>query len=183
MPFALLLQAAPVPPTPAVQDNTTMMTWGVILLASALAMLVVEMIVPSGGLISLAAAGTTVGGLICLFFHDTTLGAVTTLGVLIATPFIGGFMLKIWPHTPVGRWLILSSEHGELDPAVPRDKPAATPVKIGDTGQTKTLLRPVGTCLINGQRIECLAESGMIDSGSAVRVVDVDGNEIKVRAV
>ncbi|MEM1446015.1 MAG: hypothetical protein AAGF84_08175 [Planctomycetota bacterium] len=184
MSLALLLQAAPAPPTPpAGADDQTLMMWGVILLASALAMLIVEMVVPSGGLISLAAAVATVAGLVCLFFHDTTLGAITTLAVLIATPFIGGFMLKIWPHTPVGRWLILSSEQGEEGAAVSRERSTTPPIKVGDTGETKTLLRPVGTCVIQGQRIECLAESGMIDPGTAVRVVDIDGSEVRVRAV
>ncbi|MEM8781807.1 MAG: NfeD family protein [Planctomycetota bacterium] len=184
MHFAILLQAAPATPTPpAAAGDTTLMTWGVILLASALAMLIAEMIVPSGGLISLAAAVTTVAGLICLFLQDTTLGWITTVAVLIATPFIGGFMLKIWPHTPVGRWLILASERGEEGAATPRTTPTETPIKVGDTGRAKTQMRPVGTCVIGGRRIECLAESGMIDAGSSVRVVDVDGNEIRVRAV
>ncbi len=178
--FALLIQAAPAPqavPT----DDAALMTWGVILLASAAAMLVAELFLPSGGLISVAAAIAAVGGLICLFFHDTTLGALATLAVLIATPFIAGFMLKLWPHSPVGHWLILGG--GDDEPDADPPMPKAPAVRVGDTGSTKTPLRPVGTCVINGRRTECLAEAGMIDAGTAVRVVDVDGKEIRVRAV
>jgi membrane-bound ClpP family serine protease len=54
---------------------------------------------------------------------------------------------------------------------------------IGAQGVTVTPLRPVGVVKINGQRVDAMAESGMIDSGKAIAVVDVYDNQFKVREV
>ncbi len=165
-----------------------LLVWGVVLLGLAAVLLAVEMIVPSGGLISLAAALSAVGGLVCLTFENTQLGLITTLAVVVASPFIAAFMLKVWPNTPIGRMLILRNEDTEQGggrtarPARHVVDAEALPA-VGATGSAKTALRPVGTCVINGHRVECLAEAGMIDAGATVRVVDVDGKEVRVREI
>jgi membrane-bound ClpP family serine protease len=52
---------------------------------------------------------------------------------------------------------------------------------VGTTGVAMTDLRPVGTCRFGDGRYECLADRGMIESGSEVEVVAVDGMQVKVR--
>jgi membrane-bound serine protease (ClpP class) len=43
-----------------------------------------------------------------------------------------------------------------------------------------TPLRPVGTCEINGKRVQCVAETGFITKGTPVKVFTVEGNRVIV---
>ena len=52
---------------------------------------------------------------------------------------------------------------------------------IGAEGVTETALRPVGFVKINGQRLDAMAESGIVEAGMPVVVTDVYDNQIKVR--
>jgi membrane-bound serine protease (ClpP class) len=108
---------------------------------------------------------------------------------LAAGPFVGtaafallallsglGFLLwlKIFPHTAVGKKMTLNST---LDPqnAIP------VPDLIGQTGQSVTPLRPAGTAVINGHRMDVVAESGLIEAGENICVVAQEGIRIVVR--
>ena len=48
-------------------------------------------------------------------------------------------------------------------------------------GVTKTALRPAGKAQFGDNRIDVVAESGMIDAGHSVRVVKVEGSRVVVR--
>ncbi|MHC4652278.1 MAG: NfeD family protein [Planctomycetota bacterium] len=52
---------------------------------------------------------------------------------------------------------------------------------IGAEGVTETALRPVGFVKINGQRLDAMAESGVVEADTPVVVTDVYDNQIKVR--
>jgi membrane-bound serine protease (ClpP class) len=52
---------------------------------------------------------------------------------------------------------------------------------IGRQGEVITTLRPVGVVLIGGERIDALAESGVIEEGEMIEVVDAYDNQLKVR--
>lgn len=51
----------------------------------------------------------------------------------------------------------------------------------GKFGKSITPLRPSGTATIEDQRIDVVAESGLIEEGSSVKVVRVEGNIVVVR--
>ncbi len=168
------------------------LAWALALLAVALALFVVEMFVPSGGLIGLLSALSLIGGIVLMFWEDTAFGLVAVVVVLFALPFAVGLALKVMPSTPFIRALTLGDpDPGEDDDAAghadaglgvvgvgPHDHPL-----VGKTGKAVTNLRPVGVVVIEGRREECLAHGGMIESGQTVRVVSVDGMQIKVKAV
>jgi membrane-bound serine protease (ClpP class) len=52
---------------------------------------------------------------------------------------------------------------------------------IGREGVAHTVLRPAGVAVIDGQRLDVVAESGMIESGSPIKIVDVNENRLVVR--
>ena len=52
---------------------------------------------------------------------------------------------------------------------------------IGQTGVTATTLRPGGFATIGGQRIDVVTNGEMIDVGTPVEVVEVEGNRVQVR--
>jgi len=51
----------------------------------------------------------------------------------------------------------------------------------GTTAVTATPLRPVGVIRIGDRRMDALAESGIIDQGTEVEIVEIIDNQIKVR--
>jgi len=151
-------------------------------LAIALVLFFLELFVPSGGLIGVVAAVSLAAGIVLLFQVSTTLGTIGAIVTLVSAPFAIALTMKLWPNTPLGRLMILSSAK---PPQRANDDPLPDAERIqklvGVTGKAVTDLRPVGTCLIDGQRHECLAEGGTIAAGLDIRVVSVDGTQIKVR--
>ncbi|MBL8964094.1 MAG: hypothetical protein KF787_10010 [Phycisphaeraceae bacterium] len=163
-------------------DNT-LLVWGVSLLAVAALLLVIEIFVPSGGLIGTLSIASAIAGIICLWRHDTVWGAAGTLGTMVAGPIIFFQGLKIWRHTPLGRRMV-----GELPEEVQqarRDEEARQAREllalVGAEGEAITDLRPVGVVRIKGKRYDALSETYLIPAGSRVRVVLAEPNQIKVR--
>ena len=50
-------------------------------------------------------------------------------------------------------------------------------------GVAYTQLRPSGTALINGKRVDVVTEGSLIEKGTAIRVVDTEGLRVVVRAL
>lgn len=54
---------------------------------------------------------------------------------------------------------------------------------LGLEGTTLTILRPAGTAIINGERIDVVSEGGFIDQNAKVKVLKVEGARIVVREI
>ena len=172
--------------------NDAYLIYAFVLVALALVLIFVELIVPSGGLIGVLAGIAAIGSVIAFFAYDTTWGLVSALAYLILGPIVGVFVFKLWLHSSLGQRMILGGQSGapdgevmEEDPALAdqarRERLAQLQELIGAEGTTVTHLRPVGVVKIEGQRVDALAEDGVIDAGTDVVVTDVYDNQIKVR--
>jgi membrane-bound serine protease (ClpP class) len=53
----------------------------------------------------------------------------------------------------------------------------------GQEGVAVTPMRPSGIITIDGKRVDVVAEGSWIDSGTNVKVIRVEGNQITVRAI
>jgi len=162
--------------------------WGCILFGVAFLLLVVELFVPSGGLIGLVCGVAAVASIVAFFKYDTAWGIGTTLAYIILTPITLVFVFKLWLNSPIGKTMIL----GDLDPAGPEDAGALSEQQrlerlaalrdlLGAEGVAETALRPVGTIRIGDHRIDGMAESGVIEAGTPITVIDVYDNQVKVR--
>lgn len=160
-----------------------LLVWGIALLAISVVILVVELFVPSGGMLGVTAAVVAISGVVCLWRYDTTAGISGSLAVLILGPLAFGFMLKIWPHTPMGRRLINApTEEEQMAQRQVEEKEKTQRLSlIGKEGTVLTDLRPIGVIDIAGQRYEVLSETHFIPTGSKVRVTHADLAQIKVR--
>lgn len=174
---------------------TQWLIWGVVLLAVAAALFFVEVFLPTGGIIGAASGLAAVAGIVCLFWRDSTLGLFAATGVILLLPFAIAFALKVAPDTPFAKWVTLSDRQEARNrrpasdgadvrtPGVGAQTVGRASIRVGDTGKTLTPLFPVGTCLIDGRREECLARRGTIAADTPVRVVVVEGDEVYVSAV
>ena len=162
----------------------TLLLWGFGLLSIAALLFLIEVFIPSGGILGFVSFAVAIAGVVAFWRYSTMWGATSTLVVIVMVPICFNFALRIIPHTPIGRRLIL----GET---TPDDENIAAPIPahqdhsslIGTEAIVLTELRPVGEVRVNGERFEGHAEEGIIASGSRVRVIGVEGDRLTVRAV
>lgn len=164
--------------------NEGLLIWGIVLIAVAAFLLVLEVFIPSAGIIAVTSAVVAIAGIVCLFRYDTNWGLIGSLAVMVIGPILGGFMLKIWPSTPIGRRLIYGDQTEEDRQRLAETERAMQAERlalIGLEGKAITDLRPIGMAQIGDNRYEVLAESGWIKAGSPLRITHADGAQIKVR--
>ncbi len=181
---------ATTPPVALEGGNDVYLLWGLILLGIALVLLLLELVVPSGGLIGVLCGVAAIGSLVAFFQFDTTLGFVALAAYVLLGPVLIYFGFKLWINSPLGKRMILGAaeevldEHGDALPAAEaarRERMEKLRQLIGAEGVTLTALRPVGTVKIAGQRLDALAEFGVIEANTPVIVTEVYDNQIKVR--
>lgn len=156
--------------------------WSTMLLLLGLFFLVVELFIPSGGALGVFAALSLIASVVVAFSGGPRLGAVMLLAVLIITPSVLLFGVRIWPSTPMGRRIL-----GEpLDPAdILPDTPEYRDLQrlVGVYGTASTHMRPNGLVMIEGRTYDALSNGSPIDAGQPLRVVAVRTNRIVVTPV
>lgn len=165
-------------------DPESYFAWGIALIAAACALIFIEVFIPSGGLIAIGAAVAACTGIVMLFLYEPMWGVIGLLACMILGPMALTVAFKMFPHTPLGRRMILGSKPADpADPAETTQRHDALHALIGAEGKAVSDLRPVGVVRIEGERHDALAEGPMIEAGSRVRVVIVEANQIKVRKI
>ena len=161
------------------------LTFAIIFLALAMVLFVVEWFIPSGGILAMSSLGSLAAGVFFLYKVDTTLGLIGAIVSLGALPFLMAMGMKILPSTPIFRGMAL--KEGEQRPGLGEHGIAGATGKqrmqslVGQEGEAVTDLRPVGTCRIKGERMDCLATPGPIRAGAKIRVIAADGMQVKVK--
>jgi membrane-bound serine protease (ClpP class) len=169
--------------------NDALLLWGFILLAAALALLFLELLLPSGGLIAMLCGVAVIGSIIAFFNYETRWGLAAMALYIVLIPITVIFFFKYWLNSRYGRRMILGGDSGRNTPdesyaaseQARNDRLADLTALIGIEGVAVTSLRPVGTVKIEGRRLDALAESGTIEANTRVVVSDVYDNQIKVR--
>lgn len=180
--------------TPAVQDvsavvaaESNLFWWCVGLLAISLALGVLEMFIPSGGIIGVGAVVCAIASIVVGFREDPLLGMAAMGAAIAATPTLFWIWVKVLPHTPVGKKIILTEGTSEEDltrrELDRRKQEEALSSLVGARGIALTDLRPGGTIRVEGEDIEAFAEIGRITAGSNIEIVSVGGRQIRVRQV
>ncbi len=160
-------------------------SWGVGLFSLAVLLFVIEILLPTGGILGLSAFAAGIGGVVAFWFHSDTLGISSLVALLVLTPIAFNFALRVIPNTPIGKMLILGNEEKDLEQAQAKHSQEMHELDglIGLEGLAVTDLRLVGTVEIQGEAYDALSEAGVIESGSRVRVVSIQGTQVKVQSV
>lgn len=181
--------------------------WEILLVLIGVILLAVEIfIIPGFGVAGIIGLILILIGLIATFvpaepgpviiprLPATWLGLETGIEVVfggMAISLIGMWILNRYlPRIPGARSLILpvgqSAKAPAFDPAsgafggILETDPHGV-VRIGDYGKTLTRLRPAGKAMINGRRLDVIAQGEMLDEGKMVEVVEIEGVRIVVR--
>jgi membrane-bound serine protease (ClpP class) len=150
--------------------------WAMVLLVLGCGFLVLEVFIPSGGLLSFFAFVSIVGSMVMAFRRDTTTGLSFMAIAVIAVPAAIGLAFKVWPRTPMGKAFLgdLPSEE-EIKPEDPRRN------LVGRVGVAQSMMLPSGAVLIDDQIIDAVSQGLAIDPGESVVVVEVRANRVMVR--
>lgn len=148
----------------------------IILQVVGVIVIIAEIILPSGGLLSVLAAGIF-GYSLYIVFHDVSISVgfffVTADAILIPILVIVG--LKLLAKSPATLRKTLSREDGVTSQSSELDK------YIGMEGTAITDLRPAGTATINGKRVDVVSRGVYLDKDAEIVVSTITGNQIIVR--
>ncbi len=149
-----------------------------------------EVVMPSGGLLSIVAFICYGGSLLCAYqlsgMAALILAAVE--GVCIPIVIIAAF--KVLPKTALGRQLILDPP-GKENPGGTGDPGRSTPPSredreeplLGKQGVVVTMLRPSGTAEFEGRRLSVVSDGESVPVGTKVQIVLVEGGRIVVEPI
>jgi len=150
------------------------MTAIIVLAIVGFLLIAAEVFVP--GMVLGALGGLCLAAMValCYMTYGPLLGtlAFAALAVLLITGFF--LWIHLFPSTPIGKKMMLKK-------ALPSSIPLQT--LLGATGEAVTPLRPAGTAVIGGRRVDVVAESGLIEPGQKIEVVLQEGMRVVVRAV
>jgi membrane-bound serine protease (ClpP class) len=146
----------------------------VILLVVGAVLLFAEIFLP-GMIAGVVGFGCLVAGVIVGFVNfGPQKGTFILLGVIFG--LVAGFAawVKFFPTSRYASLFISRRVVGNID--------AEKPQLLHQAGTAFTNLRPSGTALINGQRVDVVTEGGMIARGTPIKVVAIEGMRVVVRA-
>lgn len=152
--------------------------WAVIFLFLAgVTLIFAEFFVP-GGMLGVLGGGIVIASTALGWYRYPEYGVyilVAELAGVFVTVSVGLYLLL---KTPLGRRFVLSSNQlvEEGYSAYGHDEEQAQ--LIGRTATVNTPLRPAGSILLDGRRIDAVSNGTYIDRGKQVRIVEVEGYRV-----
>lgn len=167
----------------------------IILFCLGVGLIVLELFIPSFGLLSVAAIVSFAFSVWEAYKeHPNAAIAMAILAPVISIVVVY-FGLRLVPRTAWGRGLVLrhpsdagsqapptSSESATLTPEGGTDEKRMLPL-VGKEGVAQSFLRPAGVAILDGRRVDVVTEGGIISAGARIKVVAVEGNRVIVRRV
>lgn len=157
------------------------LVWSICLLIAAIALLALELFIPSGGLLSFLAAVAALASIVVAFTDGPRTGLLMLVVTLIIVPIVLTSAVRLWPQTPIGR-LILIARPDDPDDVLPEtEEYRGLKSLIGKVGRCKSKMLPSGDIVIDGRTYDAVSEGMAIDIDATVKVVAVRTNRIVVR--
>ena len=150
-----------------------------ILLIAGFCILALELFVPSAGLLGVLAGCMIITSVVMAFLTSWYTGMVFLLVTLLLVPVMLILMIKIWPHTPIGKRLLADDE--TLTDVLPQGKHYDRGDLAGKTGIAKTMMLPSGQVVIDGQKYDAVSDGFAVEAGDRVKVVSIKENRIYVQ--
>ncbi len=154
--------------------------WNIIifLIVVGILLLVSETFMP-GGILGTIGFILAVSGIVITYReYGAQMGHIVLTASLVGTVVFVVAGLKIFPHTRLGKSVILQS-------SVSKENGYDSSVEElagleGKTSEVINDLRPAGIAMIDGKRVDVVSEGGYIERGSKIKVITIDGNKVLV---
>ena len=146
-----------------------------VLLVAGLALILLETILP-GMIAGVIGIGCLVAGVVVSYVDfGPRVGNFVLFGVLGALLVAGLLWIRFFPHSRLGQAFVTRRAVGALG--------VERPELLNQTGTALTNLRPAGTALIGGKRVDVVTEGDLIPRGAAIKVVAVESFRVVVRTI
>lgn len=155
--------------------------WAFLLLGIGLVIVMLEVFIPSGGLLGIGAAAAIVSGAVVAWKSDSGIFTTYVALTFVLLPVTLGIGLKLFPKTPIGQKMTLAGS--TFDPSEATAGGGQFASLLDRTGVTHTALRPAGKALIDGRIVDVVARGELIERGRPIKVVRVEGNRVFVTEV
>jgi len=155
--------------------------WAITLFLLGLFLVSLEAFIPSAGVLGLVAGSVLIWSIYQGFVASTACGISLIVATVVALPILFALFVKWWPLTPLGKRMLIS---------VPDDPDELLPdgevyrqiqSQIGKRGTAVTDLLPNGRITIEGTGFDAVTEGVLVDAGTPIEVIEVQGNRIVVR--
>ncbi len=154
--------------------------WALVLVVLGLGLIVLELFIPSGGILGFLATVAVVASVVLGFMSSSSHGVLMLVVNVIVVPVVVAQALKWWPRTPLGRRVLLDvPDEEDLKPHDPELE--ALKQLVGQVARARSPMLPSGAIEVNGRVYDALSQGVAIDPGQWVRIVEVKGNRIVVR--
>ena len=148
----------------------------IILQLVGVVVIIAEIILPSGGILSIVALGVFGYSLFIVFNEiSMTIGFSFVAADLILIPVLVIVGLKLLARSPVTLRKTLSRKEGVSSQSSELES------YVGTQGNAVTDLRPAGIAVINGKRVDVVTRGEYFEKDAAIIVTAVTGNQIIVR--
>jgi membrane-bound ClpP family serine protease len=153
------------------------LVWSGLLVVAGFALLVLEVLLPSGGVLSILSASAFVACIIIAFrAGGATTGFTFITVILVLTPAVMTATFRYLPNTAIGKALLGEAPKDEdVLPADPRRQ------LIGKVGVARSKMLPSGSVEVDGQMVDAVTKGQAIEPGQNVQVVEVRANRVVVR--
>ena len=158
----------------------TLWAWAILLLVTGLGLTILEVFFPSGGILGFLAVCSVVAAIVLAFRSGPAVGLGILAVAMIGLPVVVIVALKAWPHTAMGRRILLMVPKSEdVLPNNPKQRRLKS--LVGQIGQAKSKMLPSGAVTVEGHTIDAVSEGMPIEPGQRVKILEVRGNRVVVR--
>lgn len=159
----------------------TALVWIVALFLVGLAVMVLEVFVPSGGVLGFLSVLAIGAAIVTAFVEQgPTFGAAVTGVAFLVVPAVLALAFRVFPETPLGR-RVLPPPPGDDDVRPRAERRRHLEALVGRRGRAGGELVPWGEVEIDGITCEARSEAGPVAAGAAVEVVGVEAAALVVR--
>ncbi|MDR6551315.1 NfeD family protein [Paenibacillus qinlingensis] len=148
-------------------------------LAIGLVLLILELVVPSFGILSVLGAICLFGGVMMASSDPKEAAYMLVIALLIAIVVVIAAIRRFKNRGIWNRFILKE----QLTTSKGFTSNPDQSYLIGMTGEAVTPLRPAGTALIQGERVDVVTNGNFISANRAIVVVEVEGVRVVVKEV
>lgn len=153
----------------------------ILLLVLAAVMVLMEILTPSMGILSLLATLLAATGVYFSFEVSSSTGYAMLAVCGIGTPILVILGMKFLPDSFIGKKIFLRRAPDATADACPIADELAH--LVGKSGVAETELRPSGVVRVDGKRYDARSEYGLVQQGTPITVLRATGTDVVVRPV
>jgi len=148
----------------------------IVMFVAGIILMLIELFVPSFGILGILGILSLFSGVV--LSADKTGQALLSLGIAILLAIIViAIVARIFKHRGIWNRFILKEK---LDKESGFVSNMERPDLLGAVGKAATVLRPAGTALINGSKVDVVTNGEYIPAGTPIKVIHVEGLRVVV---